>query len=158
MRPFPKYAAMLAVVGAIAFLVVSCGNNKVAECNKILQIANKFPPATAIEDNNLIEIDPQKTLEKADRAEQKAQQMEYLEVKDEQLVEYKARLIGLFGAESNALRDAANAAIDAANIDNKSETASINASLKASDLYLKATNVYSEQILLVGDLTNYCMK
>ncbi|MFB8787954.1 MAG: hypothetical protein U7123_03715 [Potamolinea sp.] len=153
-----KYVAMLPLMAAVSLLVASCGSNKVADCNRILEIGNKNSQKTETTDKKTQNLDPKQLLNQAVQAEKKANEMEALDVNDAKLKEYKARFVKAYKDESKALRDAAKAAEDAAKVANKTDSSSIDASLKATDMYLKATQVYSQQISLVSELTNYCTK
>jgi FMN-dependent NADH-azoreductase len=150
-----KYTAILLFQVAVSLLIVSCGSNKIAECNRILEIGNKHSPKTEKNSENL---DAKQLLIQAYQAEQKAKEMEALGIGDENLKAYKARFVKAYKEESKALRNAAIATEDAAQVANKNDTSSINASLKATDMYLKVTQVYSQQLTILNELTTYCTK
>lgn len=153
-----KYTAILTVTAAVSLLVASCGSNKIADCNRIIEISNKdFHKSDSVGKKNE-KFDSKKLLEQADQAAQKAKAMEVLELRDGNLKDYKTRFVKAYKDESKALRDAAKSAEDAGNVANKSDTSSINASLKTTDMYLKATEVYSQQLTIVNELTTYCTK
>lgn len=153
-----KYTAILPVTAAVSLLVASCGSNKIADCNRILEISNKPSPKTDTVGGKTENFDSKKLLAQADQADQKAKAMEVLELRDGKLKDYKTRFVKTYKDESKALREAAKATEDAGNVANKSENSSINASLKTTDMYLKATQVYSQQLTIVNELTAYCTK
>lgn len=153
-----KYATILPVMATVCLLTASCGNNKIADCNRILEIANKHSPKTETVGRKAQSIEPKNLLIQAEQAEKKAKEMEVLEIRDGKLKEYKTRFVTGYKDESKALRDAAKASEDAAKVANKTDSSSINASLKTTDMYLKVTQVYNQQISVINELTTYCTK
>lgn len=146
-----KYTAILPVTAAFSLLVASCGSNKIADCNRILEISNKHSPKAEAVGKKTENLEPKNLLIQAEQADQKAKEMGVLEIRDGKLKEYKTRFVKAYKDESKALRDAAKIA-------NKTDSSSINTSLKATDMYLKATEVYNQQITIVNELTTYCTK
>ncbi|RMG10533.1 MAG: hypothetical protein D6728_10445 [Cyanobacteria bacterium J055] len=132
--------------------MVSCSENlKVAACNKIIEISN---PVTPTPDSNAT-FSPQEALQKADRAFRKAKQLEAIALQDPQLQEYKNRFAQLYQQEGEALKQAAQAALEAQGIP-ATDPKFAEESLKVADLYLKATEVYQQHRSTLQEFTRYC--
>jgi hypothetical protein len=105
-----KPSATLSVAAAIALLLTGCGESKVAQCNKVIKIANQAAllgqqygkdPKSAKGSQGLTEF--------ASKIDQVTTEMKGLAIKDEQLQGFQGRFIKLYEDISKGLNEAATA-------------------------------------------------
>jgi hypothetical protein len=111
-----KRTATLSLVAAIALLFAGCGESKVAQCNKVITVANKAAtlgqqfgkdPKSSKGSKGLTEL--------ATKIDAIGTEMKAVAVNDEQLKSFQGRFLTLYQDISKGLNDAA-AAIDKKNI------------------------------------------
>lgn len=111
-----RRTATLSLTAAIAFMFTGCGESKVAQCNKVIKVANQAAvlgqqfgkdPKSAKGSKGLTEL--------ATKIDAIGTEMQGLEIKDEQLQGFRGRFQKLYQDISKGLNDAAGA-IDKKNI------------------------------------------
>ncbi len=105
MPHFHSYSKLVLLSAVLSFVSVSCANNKVQECRKIIDITvSASGQIEELSDNGKTQ-DPQEAREAAQAMEEAAQEMENLVIKDEQLQEYQAGLAKSYRGFSQYTRD-----------------------------------------------------
>ncbi|MBF2051752.1 MAG: hypothetical protein EDM05_047250 [Leptolyngbya sp. IPPAS B-1204] len=110
-KPVAKRIYQGSILILLGLLMASCSENKVAQCSKLIDIANQAvsgvktvsensQPDTSIESMNKI----------ADVANTAKAEMEGLQLTDEQLKGFQTRFIDMYTATTNATRDLVTAA------------------------------------------------
>ncbi|MBU7585740.1 MAG: hypothetical protein KAF91_23145 [Nostoc sp. TH1S01] len=144
MQSIVKKTVMLSATAAIAVIFTGCGESKVAQCNKIIKVANQAVTLSQEFSKNPQREKGSKSLtEVAGKIDTFANEMKALEIKDEKLQGFQGRFIKLYQDTSKGLRDTA-AAIDKKNL--KAANASL-ASLKKSG---------SDEGAIVNEINTYC--
>ncbi|MBE9205913.1 hypothetical protein IQ244_05180 [Nostoc sp. LEGE 06077] len=144
MQSFVKRTVMLSTTAAIAILFTGCGESKVAQCNKIIKVANQAVTLSQEFSKNPQREKGSKALtEVAGKIDTFASEMKGLEIKDEKLQGFQGRFIKLYQDTSKGLRDTA-AAIDKKNL--KAANASLTSLKKSS----------GEEGAIVGEINTYC--
>ncbi|MBD2596273.1 hypothetical protein H6G74_18340 [Nostoc spongiaeforme FACHB-130] len=144
MQSIVKRIIILSTTAAIAVTFTGCGESKVAQCNKIIKVANQAVTLSQEFSKNPQREKGSKALtEVAGKIDSFANEMKALEIKDEKLQGFQGRFIKLYQDTSKGLRDTA-AAVDKKNL--KAANASL-ASLKKSG---------SEEGAIVNDINSYC--
>jgi hypothetical protein len=139
-----KQSFILAATTAIALLFVGCGESKVAQCNKIIKIANQASTLGQEFGKNPNPAKGSKALtELAGKLDPLAQEMKGLEIKDEKLQVFQGRFLALYQNISKELNNTAGA------IDKKNIPAAKNflVSLKKSS---------TEESSIVKEINSYC--
>lgn len=99
---FHRYAVLRATAMTMGLLLYGCGESKVAQCNKIVTVANKTKTLTAPKDvagfNNL-----------ADSINQIRVELQAITVKNSQLKDSQTKLLSMYGDVSSALKAQAKA-------------------------------------------------
>ncbi|MDZ8052935.1 MAG: hypothetical protein RMX68_032675 [Aulosira sp. ZfuVER01] len=139
-----KKSIILSGSAAIALLFTGCGESKVAQCNKIIKVANQ---AVTVGQDFGKNPDPKKgskaLTEVAAKIDTITTEMKGLEIKDEKLQGYQGRFLGLYQSTSKGLKDTATA------IDKKN--------LKAANTALTSLKKNSsEESKLVSEINGYC--
>jgi hypothetical protein len=154
MKGLHPSTTVLPILLLITSGLMGCGANlKVVACNKIIEISNQVNPTPASSATQT--FSPQEALQQAERAFRKAKQLESIALQDPKLQEYKSRFAQLYQQEGEALKQAAEAALEAQGIP-KTDPKFVDESLKVADLYLKATEVYERQLSALQEFTTYC--
>ncbi|MBD2494730.1 hypothetical protein [Nostoc sp. FACHB-280] len=144
MQSIVKRTLILSSTAAIAVTFTGCGESKVAQCNKIIKVANQAVTLSQEFSKNPQREKGSKALtEVAGKIDTYANEMKALEIKDEKLQGFQGRFIKLYQDTSKGLRDTA-AAVDKKNL--KAANASL-ASLKKSG---------SEEGAIVTEINSYC--
>jgi predicted Fe-Mo cluster-binding NifX family protein len=99
----------IAIVAALGVIVTSCGASKVAQCNELIDVANR-----AVEDVQAIAStaqpdDVNSMIQIAETAERAQTEMEALELSDEQLQGFQQRFITMYSQTSSSTRELVNA-------------------------------------------------
>ncbi|WP_138504662.1 hypothetical protein [Nostoc sp. PA-18-2419] len=139
-----KQSFILSITTAIALLFVSCGESKVAQCNKIIKVANQASTLGQEFGKNPNQSKGSKALtELAQKIDPLAQQMKALEIKDEKLQGFQGRFLKLYQDIIKELNNAATA------IDKKNSSAAKNSlvSLQKSG---------QEENSIVSEINSYC--
>ncbi|OUL35087.1 hypothetical protein BV372_12070 [Nostoc sp. T09] len=144
MQRMIKQSIIISGTAAIALLFAGCGESKVAQCNKIVKVANQ---AVTVGQDFGKNPNPQKgskaLTEVAAKIDTITADMKGIEVKDEKLQGYQGRFLTLYQSTSKGLKDTATA-IDKKNL--KSANGAL-ASLKKNS---------SEETKLVNEINSYC--
>ncbi|MCC5639108.1 hypothetical protein LC593_25420 [Nostoc sp. CHAB 5844] len=144
MQSIVKRTVMFSATAAIAVMFTGCGESKVAQCNKIIKVANQAVTLSQEFSKNPQREKGSKALtEVSGKIDTFANEMKALEIKDEKLQGFQGRFIKLYQDTSKGLRDTA-AAIDKKNL--KAANASL-ATLKKSS---------SEEGVIVSEINTYC--
>jgi hypothetical protein len=95
----------LAITGA-GLLAASCGPNRVAQCNELIQVINTaVTEVQSVTQSPEASSNPEALVQIADTADRAVEQMQSVELQDEQLVEYQNRFITMYQETSTASRD-----------------------------------------------------
>ncbi|MDZ8188817.1 MAG: hypothetical protein RMX96_28690 [Nostoc sp. ChiSLP02] len=138
-----KQSFILSVTAAIALLFASCGESKVAQCNKIINVANKASTLGQEFGKNPNPAKGSKALtELAGKIEPFSQEMKALEIKDEKLQGFQTRFLALYQDITKELNSAA-ASIDKKNLPAaKKSLASLQKSGQEENAIVKEINTY----------------
>lgn len=102
---FPKQYFIIALVTATSLLTVSCAQNKVSECKKIMEVANKAASEAKSVTKGEKASDPQAVLQAANVMEKASRDMAAINVNDAKLKEYQAGFINVYRDTSKATRN-----------------------------------------------------
>lgn len=100
-----RIPALLLSLTAINLLTVSCTNNKVAQCNQIIQTANNAVTEATSVTNGGQSKDPKVVLKAADAMEKASKDLEAIDVNDAKLKEYRDGFVKMYRDTSKATRD-----------------------------------------------------
>ncbi|MBH8564022.1 hypothetical protein I8748_17830 [Nostoc sp. CENA67] len=139
-----KQTAILSATAAIAILFTGCGESKVTQCNKIINVANQAATiGQEISTNSKSEKGSKSLTEAATKIDKIANDMKAVEVKDEKLQGFQGRFLKLYQDSSKALRDTAGA------LDKKN--------LKAATGFLATLkNTTNQESAIVKEINGYC--
>lgn len=90
---------------AIILLTISCTNNKVTQCNQIIQTANNAVTEATSVTNGGQTKDPKIVLKAADAMEKASKDLEAINVSDAKLKEYRDGFVKMYRDTSKATRD-----------------------------------------------------
>ncbi|MGQ4648248.1 hypothetical protein [Lyngbya aestuarii] len=103
---FPtRYFFLLKVTVALSLLSAGCGESKISQCNKIIQVANKAVSEAKSVTKGGQTSDPQAMLQAAEAMDKASQQMTTIEVRDEKLQDYQTGFTNMYRDTSKATRD-----------------------------------------------------
>ncbi len=133
--------------GIINVFVVACESRKYAECEQIITLANNVTQQTQAiaEGSSDRDRDLENWLEASNIMKQAATDIEDLEIKDSQLVEYQAGLVDIYQVYAQATYDAVKAR----------ESRNLQALQSARD---EAKNIGKINNDLVKNINNYCLE
>ncbi|MDZ7955257.1 MAG: hypothetical protein RMY16_17015 [Nostoc sp. DedQUE12b] len=139
-----KQNFILSVTTAIALLFAGCGESKVAQCNKVIKVANQASTLGQQFGKNPNPAKGSKALtELAGKIDPLAKEMKALEIKDEKLQGFQGRFLTLYQNISKELNNAATA------IDKKN--------LPAAKGFLVSLQKSSrEESSIVNEINSYC--
>ncbi len=100
---FNRYAFLSTTAMTVGLLLYGCGESKVAQCNKIVTVANKIKTLVAPKD--VAGFSPL-----ADNIDQIRVEMQAIAVQDSKLKELQVKLLGVYGDASQALKGQVKAA------------------------------------------------
>lgn len=137
-----RQSAWVAIAASLSVLVTGC-ETKVAQCNKLTQVANAASAEfqTMGKSNNPDKLAQLATA--ADRLDQYIQNMSAVELKDEKLVGFKGRFIQMYGE----IRDASRALVTAAKAKDQKG---------AQSAFTKMTSGVKQESPLVNEVNQYC--
>lgn len=139
-----KQSFILSVTTAIALMFAACGESKVAQCNKIIKVANQASTLGQEFGKNPNPAKGSKALtELAGKIDPLAQEMKALEVKDEKLQGFQGRFLALYQDISKELNNAA-AAIDKKNLP------------AAKNFLVSLQKSSQEESSIVKEINSYC--
>ncbi len=105
-----KRTAILSATAAIALLFTGCGESKVAQCNKVIKVANQATVLGQEFGKNSKPAKGAKDLtELATKIDQIGTEMKGLEIKDEKLQGFQGRFLKLYQDISKNLNETATA-------------------------------------------------
>lgn len=139
-----KQTAMLSLTATLSILFTGCGESKVAQCNKLIKVANQAVTLSQDFSKNPQREKGSKALtEVAGKIDTITNEMKALEIKDEKLQSFQGRFLKLYQDTSKGLRDTA-AAVDKKNL--KAANASLVTLRKSS----------SDETAIVTEINSYC--
>ncbi|MBD2385946.1 hypothetical protein [Cylindrospermum sp. FACHB-282] len=139
-----KQTFLLSTTAAMALLFAGCGETKVAQCNKLIKVANEAVTSQQFSKNTQPQKGSKALTEAAVKVDNIAKQLQALEIKDEKLQGFKGRFLKLYQDTSTGLKNTAKAV-------DKKDISSANrflASLK---------NIASDESKLVKEINSYCI-
>ncbi|MEH2025545.1 hypothetical protein [Nostoc sp.] len=139
-----KQSFILSVTTAIALLFAGCGESKVAQCNKVINVANQASTLGQEFGKNPNPAKGSKALtELAGKIDPLAKEMKAVEVKDEKLQSFQGRFLTLYQNISKELNNAATA------IDKKNLPA-------AKGFLVSLQKSSNEESSIVKEINSYC--
>lgn len=100
-RKRPLHWGFLSLGTLLSFLLVSCSENRISQCQKIILLTQKMAEKS---ENNRQTTDVKKVLQVADDFEETAQKMKQLNLEDEQLEKYKIRFAEIYQGNADTTR------------------------------------------------------
>ncbi|MGF1938407.1 MAG: hypothetical protein RM347_029315 [Nostoc sp. ChiQUE02] len=144
MQSIFKQSFMISATTAIALLFAGCGESKVAQCNKVIKVANQASTLGQEFAKNPNPAKGSKALtELAGKIDPLAKQMKALEIKDEKLQGFQGRFLTLYQNISKELNNAATA------IDKKNLPA-------AKGFLVSLQKSSTEESSIVKEINSYC--
>lgn len=141
--PALRHIVLLSLTVATTFILVSCGDSKLTQCQKIGTITKQVASDTKAITNDGKTKDHKSILKAADFTEKAAKDMEKLEISDPKLKEFQVGFSQMYKDMSKSTRDMLTAL-------NKKN-------FPAFDLGLKNwQKAYSTEKRLVTGINNYC--
>jgi hypothetical protein len=107
--PYRRSIAISALVG-LGFLVTSCTDNKVSQCNKLIKVANEAVSSVQAVTQNASPDNVEAMTKIAEAADKAKADMQGLQVTDEKLKAFQTRFINMYTETSKATRDLVAAA------------------------------------------------
>lgn len=98
------YRFIVPMTVAISFLTVSCGESKVSQCQKIINVANQASTEAKVLTKGGQPIDPDAMVKAADTMDKAAQAMEAIKLSDNKLKEYQTGFSKMYRDTSTAMR------------------------------------------------------
>ena len=136
---------LIIFLGIINILFVACESQKYAECEQIITLANNVTKQTQAIAEDSSDRDLENWLEASEIMKQAATNIEALEIKDSQLIEYQEGLVDIYQVYAQATYDAVKAR----------ESRNLPALQSARDDAKNAGEINNN---LVKNINNYCLK
>lgn len=143
MTVFAGRSVMLSLAAALSLTLVSCGESKVSQCRKLIEVANGAVTQVQEVTQNANPEDVNAMLQIADTADQATQDMQALELKDEALQGYQQRFITMYTDTSQSTRQLVEA------VNNKDSQA-------ADTAYQSLQTATNQEAPLVTEVNEYC--
>jgi hypothetical protein len=140
--PFPS-SVLFSLTTALALLTASCSENKIAQCNRIIKIANETVTQAKTVPNGTQGSDPKFMLKAAEVMEKASKQMTDISINDPKLKDYQTSFAKMYRDTSKATRDFVKA------YEKKDRSAADKASTN-----LQQAAIPEHQLLI--DINNYC--
>ena len=141
---FPyRRSIAFSVLICLGFLVTSCSDNKVSQCNKLIKVANGAVSSVQSVTQNAKANNVEAMSKIADAADKAKSDMQGLQIADEKLKDFQTRFIVMYTDTSKATRDLVKAAGD------KNATSA----QQAFDSLKSATD---REAPLVSEVNKYC--
>lgn len=104
-QPWAKQFPRIASLVALGLLMASCSENKVSQCNRLIEIANQAVSGVEAVSETRQPDDVESMNRIADIADTAKSQMESLQLSDPQLKEYQTRFVAMYTDTTQATRD-----------------------------------------------------
>ncbi len=98
------YRASMSAIALLGLTLAACGESKVAQCNRLIEVANSAVTAVQEVTTAASADDPEALNTIADTADQAVADMQGLEFADEQLQDYQQRFVAMYEETSRASR------------------------------------------------------
>lgn len=136
MNLLKRYSSLAAIAVAASLLLYGCGESKIAQCNKLIDVAIKIKSIS-------VSNDPAGLLQLASNIDALQGEMQELKLSDTKLKDFRDRFVSLYAEGSKAAKDVsqASAAKDRAAFDKAS------AEIKAA---------VAKEAPLVDEMNQYC--
>lgn len=140
------------MVGAIATisLVAGCGESKVIQCNRLIEIANRTVNEVQAFTQTTGPDDTAAHLQVAEIVDQAAGDLQSIELSDEQLRSYQQQFITLYTSTSKATRELVNV------VDGQPNVPIIEQAQAAEQAYQQLRSATSQEEPLVNNVNTYC--
>lgn len=138
-----KYAGLFSATAIVGVLLVGCGESKVAQCNKLIAVANKAANESKAMSQSSNPDKIGQLSQMAGKLDEYAKEIQAVEIKDEQLKGFQGRFAKMY-QETSSASQALIAAV------NKKDRKGIETSTKA----LQAAS--GQEGPLVGEVNTYC--
>lgn len=139
-----KRIAGFSLIATLSVLAVACGESKVSQCNKLIEVANKAVGDVQEVTSSANPEDVNAMVKIADTADQAKATMETLELNDEQLQGFQQRFVAMYQETSTATRSLVDAV---GKQDNQAAETAYNNLQAATD----------QETPLVNEVNEYCM-
>ncbi|MBD2464711.1 hypothetical protein H6G89_27280 [Oscillatoria sp. FACHB-1407] len=143
MPSFRKRGIVISMLAAVSVLAASCGESKVSQCNKLIEVANKAVSDVQAITTSANPQDVNAMTQIAETADQARASMEALELSDESLQAFKQRFVTMYADTSKATRDL----VTAVNANN---------SQGAEAAYTALQTATDQETPLVNEVNTYC--
>lgn len=143
MSSFRKRGIVVSVFAILSLLAASCGESKVSQCNKLIEVANKAVTDVQAITASANPQDVNAMTQIAETADQARASMEALELSDEPLVGFQQRFVAMYSETSQATRDL----VTAVNANN---------SQGAEQAYTALQTATDQETPLVTEVNTYC--
>lgn len=140
---FSRNRAVVVLSAALGVFAIGCSQNKIAQCNQLIEVANEAVTEVQAITENASPDDPAAFLRIADTADQAKTNLQAIEVTDGQLQTYQERFVTLYtntGDSTRNLVEAVNAQ------DNQA----------AQQAYDALQQAIAEEPNLVNEVNGYC--
>ncbi|MCU0524772.1 MAG: hypothetical protein MUF72_08090 [Elainella sp. Prado103] len=142
-KPLSKQFPQVAGLVVLGLLVASCSENKVSQCNRLIEIANQAVSGVEAVSETRQPDDVESMNRIADISDAAKTQMEGLQLSDPQLKDYQTRFVAMYTDTTQATRDLV------ASVGQKDT----DAARKAFDALQAAT---AQEGPLVNEVNTYC--
>jgi hypothetical protein len=142
-QPVCKRAIAVSTLATLSFLAVSCSDNKVSQCNKLIKVANEAVSAVQTVTQNANPDNVEAMSKIAETADTAKSNMQALQLGDGKLKDFQSRFVSMYTDTSKATRDLVAAA----------GVKDATAAQKAFDSLKTATDKESP---LVNEVNTYC--
>lgn len=140
---FSRKRSVVMLTVALGVLAIGCSQNRIAQCNQLIEVANQAVTDVQAITENASPDDPAAFLRIADTADQARTNLQAIEITDEQLQTYQERFVALYtntGESTRNLVEAVNAQ------DNQA----------AQQAYDALQQAIAEEPNLVNEVNSYC--
>jgi hypothetical protein len=102
---FSRKRAVVSLAAALGVSAIGCSQNRVAQCNQLIEVANQAVTDVQAITENASPDDPAAFLRIADTADQAQAGLATIELTDEQLQTYQERFVALYTNTSESTRN-----------------------------------------------------
>lgn len=155
MRRFFRFAVKVLGTAAMAFLATSCGESKVVQCNKLIDVINK---GQALASAGINGNDPAAMNQLATNLDGLSQEIKGVQVRDTKLQEFQNNFARIYQTLAQSSREIANAvgSLRQTPTTGAGATQAQQAQAKAQSATQTALRAAQEESKSVNDLNGYC--
>lgn len=155
MRRFFRFAVMVLGTAAMALLATSCGESKVVQCNKLIDVINK---GQALASSGINGNDPAAMTQLATNLDGLSQEIKGVQVRDTKLQEFQTNFARIYQTLAQSSREIANAvgSLRQTPTTGAGAAQAKQAQAKAQSATQTALRAAQEESKSVNDLNGYC--